>query len=271
MQNQVMQMKMKQAQRAQRGFSLLEMIIVVSILTIVMAGVFSMMNTAQKRYSVEDTKLDLQQESREFLDQVIRDLHQAGFPNTRMYDTTPTGGESSAKVAVGLVRVSHTDIIFEGDVNGDGIVDSVRYQLLTSGGTCPCTLQRSQVDKVDGTAPDQQGTNFSAQVQRVLNSNGTGNSPLTISGTTLGTSNDTKYASYKAAPLFEFYDQNGVIVSGIPNDLATANTGNSATLLASIRSVRVTINSFASSIDQVNRAYPAISMTSSARIANNRL
>ena len=261
---------MTQANRSERGFSLLEMMIVVAILTVVMGGIFGMLNSAQKRYSVEDTKLDLQQESREFLDQVIRDLHQAGFPNSRMYDTAPSSGNNSDKVAVGLVRVSHSDIVFEGDVDGDGTVNVVRYQLEAVGGKCPCTLKRSQVNKVDGSAPDDQPTAFSAEVQRVLNSYGAGNSPLVIDGSAMGTSNDTTYAAYKAAPLFEFYDQNGVIVSGIPNDLSTSGTGNGALLLASIRSVRVTINTFASSLDQENRAFPALSMTSSARIANNR-
>lgn len=262
---------MTKANRWERGFSLLEMMIVVAIMTVVMGGIFSIMNSAQKRYSVEDTKLDLQQESREFLDQVIRDLHQAGFPNGRMYQVAPSSGANSDKVAVGLVRVSHSDIVFEGDVDGDGTVNVVRYQLEPVSGQCPCTLKRSQVNKVDGSAPDDQPTAFSAEVQRVLNSYGAGNTPLVISGNTMGAANDTLYASFKTAPVFEFYDQNGVIVSGIPNDLSVANTGNGALMLASVRSVRVTINTFATTIDQVNRNYPALSMTSSARIANNRL
>ncbi len=262
---------MTQAQRSQRGFSLLEMMIVVAILTVVMGGIFSIMNAAQKRYSVEDTKLDLQQSSREFLDQVVRDLHQAGFPNKRMYDAVPANGDNSDRVAVGLVRVSHSDIVFEGDVDNDGKIDVVRYQLEASGGQCPCKLKRSQVNKVDGSAPDDQPTSFSTEIERVLNSYGAGNSPLAISGTTMGTANDTLYAAFKNAPLFEFYDQNGVIVAGIPNDLATSGTGNNALMLASIKSIRITLNSFGTQLDQTNRNYPAVSMSSSARIANNRL
>jgi hypothetical protein len=133
-------------------------------------------------------------------------------------------------------------------------------------------LKRSEIDKVDGTAPESQAaaSGFSAEVQRVINSYGTGNSPLAIAGTTFGTSNDTKYAAFKAAPLFQYYDQNGVVVTGIPNDLSVANTGNGTTLLASIRSVRVTVNTMSSKVDLQNRSYPAVSMTSSARIANNR-
>lgn len=258
--------------RSQRGFSLLELLIVLSILTLVMAGIFGMMDAAQKRYAVEDTKLDLQQEGRQFLDQVVRDLHQAGFPNARMYDTAPANGNNAAKVAVGLVRVSYTDIIFEGDVDGNGTVNVVRYQVYPDNGSaCPCTLRRSQEPKTEGASSDDQTYSWSSEVQRVLNTSGTGNSPLSIAGTTFGASNDTLYAAYKQAPLFQYYDQNGVIVTGIPNTLATSGTGMDPKILASIRSVRITINILASAIDVQTRRYPAVSMTSSARIANNRL
>lgn len=262
---------MTRVKRSQSGFSLLELIIVLSILTVVMAGIFGMMDRAQKRYSVEDTKMDLQQESRQFLDQVVRDLHQAGFPNTRMYDTAPAAGNNSSKVAVGLVRVSFTDIIFEGDVDSDGLVDVVRYQVAPDNGlTCPCTMRRSQVNKVDNTAPADQPTNFSAEVQRVINTSGAGNSPLTITGNTFGVANDTLYASYKTQPVFQYYDQNGIVVTGIPATLGTAGTGMDAAMLARIRSVRITINTMASQVDLDARRMPAVSMTSSARISNNR-
>jgi prepilin-type N-terminal cleavage/methylation domain-containing protein len=263
---------MKTMKRSQRGFSLLELIIVLSILTVVMAGIFGMMDAAQKRYAVEDTKLDLQQESRQFLDQIVRDLHQAGFPNSRMYDTAPPNGATAAKVAVGLVRVSATDIIFEGDVDGNGTVNVVRYQVVPeSGSACPCTLRRSQEPKTEGAATDDQTYSWSSEVQRVLNTSGAGNSPLTIAGNTFGVSNDTLYAAYKQAPLFQYYDQNGVIVSGIPTTLNTSGTGMNTQMLASIRSVRITINTLASAVDIQTRRFPAVSMTSSARIANNRL
>lgn len=48
----------------QRGFSLLEMITVVAILTLVMGAVFKQVITVQQRYRGEETKLDVAQESR---------------------------------------------------------------------------------------------------------------------------------------------------------------------------------------------------------------
>jgi hypothetical protein len=85
---------------------------------------------------------------------------------------TTTVYQSSA-VAAGLIKVSNTEIIFEGDVDGDGVVDSVRYRLVDSAGnspptgTCPCTIQRSQKPKVSGTNPGSQPTSWSQELQNV--------------------------------------------------------------------------------------------------------
>ncbi|HUQ50101.1 MAG TPA: prepilin-type N-terminal cleavage/methylation domain-containing protein [Terriglobales bacterium] len=253
----------------QRGFSLLELLIVMAILTIVMGGIFQMMDNAQRRYAVEDTKLDLTQQSREFLDQVSRDLRQSGFPTLKMFQAVPTGGINSNKVAAGLVRVSRSDIWFEGDVDEDGVVNVVRYTLTS--GTCPCRIGRSQIAKVDGTAPSAQNPAgaYNLEVERVLNSYGAGNSPLTISGNTFGLSNDTLYASFKAAPVFTFYDLNGSeITTNIPNDLATAGTGMDAVTLASIRSIKVTLNTMSTTIDTQTRRAPAVSMQVTVRVGN---
>src|ERR1700688_2284090 len=72
---------------SQAGFSLLEMIFVVAILTIVMASVFNGVNTAIQRSQAEQVKVDLVQEGREFIDEFERDLHQAGYPNCHMIQT----------------------------------------------------------------------------------------------------------------------------------------------------------------------------------------
>lgn len=259
----------KQKRFRQNGFSLIEMMMVLLVLTIVTGVIFESISSVQKRYRVEESKVDMTQESRSFLDQLVRDLHQAGFPGKRMYAALPA--DSSYSNAVGLVAVSRTDVWFEGDVDGDGVVDSVRYQLVANAsGHCPCTLRRSQAQKVDGTAPDAQGTNWSTEVQNVLNSTGTGNSPWTIDGSSAIGANNTVYSTYKSDPVFRFYDKDGNEVTSMPNDLSSLSAGETTTMLDSIRNVKVTINVMSSTLDPQFKKYPAVSMTGSARILNSK-
>ena len=172
---------------SQKGFSLIELVIVCAILTIVLGAVFNGIDLATQRSQAEQTKVDLTQEGREFIDEFERDLHQAGYPNCRMVSTAgvanncPADNTSPAvamnpAVAVGLVSVSNTQVVFEGDVDGDGVVDVVVYRLVDAAGnyppatTCPCTVQRSQMPKVNGILPLAQPTTFSQELQNVVNS-----------------------------------------------------------------------------------------------------
>src|SRR6185312_16289873 len=100
--------------QGQKGFSLLEMLIVLAILSIVMAVTMTAINDVQKRQRVEEAKVDLNQESREFVEQIVRDLHGAGYPAVNMYQTGLS--TSSAHVAAGLVGATTTSIWFEGDM-----------------------------------------------------------------------------------------------------------------------------------------------------------
>src|SRR5579863_6598623 len=206
------------------GFSLLELVFVVAILTAVLASVFGWVSLVIQRSQAEQTKVDLTQEGREFVDEFERDLHQAGYPNCRMvatagvvgncpadYSVAPFTVEENANLAVGLIYVSNTEIAFEGDVDGNGVVDVVVYRLVDSNGnfppttTCPCTLQRSQVAKVPGTSPTNQVlvATFSQELQNMVNSGVavgsvpyTAGSGLAIAGNTKwGTTNTAYYAA----------------------------------------------------------------------------
>ena len=157
-------MKNKKHSR-QSGFTLIEMLMVVLLLSIVVGAVFSQIERAQVRYRVEDQKVDLTQQEREFIDQFTRDLHQAGYPSAPMY-----GGSATAnQVALGITSLSSNDIVVEGDVDGDGAVDVVEYSYFDGSGwsssapnPCPC-IRRSQLAK--GTAGP--ATTYT-QVQNVL-------------------------------------------------------------------------------------------------------
>lgn len=164
------------------GFSLIEMLIVVLVLSLVLAAVFAQMMQGQQRSTAEDMKLELFQESREFMDQLVRDLHQAGVPNPRNFAANQLGSNDaekrqSASAAYGLVRVAAGDLWFEGDVDGTGQVSVIRYHLDTTGPSCPC-LKRSQMPKVAGDPLNgQTEADYQVEVQNVLN--GTTNFPLT--------------------------------------------------------------------------------------------
>jgi prepilin-type N-terminal cleavage/methylation domain-containing protein len=292
--------------RSQAGFSLLELVIVCAILTIVLAAIFNGVDLVTQRSHAEQTKVDLTQEGREFVDEFERDLHQAGYPNCRMVkapgaanncpaDYSNTTVWTSSSVAAGLVKLSNTEIVFEGDVDGGGTVDSIRYRLLDSAGnspptgTCPCYIQRSQIQKVDGTAPLSQGTSWSQELQNVVNSgvpgvDGSGNplpygGGLSISGNTAwGATNTSYYAaisSFKDFPVFQAYDQLGNIVP-LPQDITTAsgsavlNCGTTSTTC--VKSIRLTINLLApaaTGVDMKTRVRPVMTLVGTARLVNN--
>jgi type II secretory pathway pseudopilin PulG len=294
------------SRRPQAGFSLLEMIIVCAILMIVLASIFDGVNLVIQRSQAEQTKVDLVQGGREFIDEFERDLHQAGYPNCRMI--TVSGApfncpaddfnaleEKSKYVAVGLVYLSSTKVIFEGDVDGDGNVDSIQYALVDSAGndpptgTCPCSIKRSQVTKLDFTAPLSQTPKWSQELQNVVNSGQPGldasGSPLayggglSISGNTAwGQTNTAYYAaisSFKDYPVFQAYDQNGNIIA-LPQDVTTTTGSaivncnpNSTTC---VKTIRITINLLGdpiSGVDMKTNVRPVTTLVGDARLVNN--
>src|SRR3954468_9488376 len=104
----------------EKGFSLLEMLIVLAILSLVMGVTMTAINDVQKRSRLEEAKVDLNQESREFVEQIVRDLHGAGFPTTSMYQAPPAAPVvNSSHIAAGLVAATTTSIWFEGDMDHD--------------------------------------------------------------------------------------------------------------------------------------------------------
>ena len=283
----------------QDGFTLLELMLVCAVLAIVLGSVFQGISTVIQRSQSEQNKVDLTQSAREFVDEFERDLHQAGYPNCRLVstagvncpaDTTQPAVASNSAVAVGLVYVDNTKIIFEGDMEGDGIVDSVEYKLVDVNGanpplSCPCTLQRSEIPKINGTSPWLQGPRtFYQELQNVVNSGipgGTnawgGGAPIT-GNTAWGATNTAYYAAittFKDYPVFQAYDQFGNIVP-LPVDLSVPGSTQLMTCsvdsISCIKSIRLTINLLANATtgaDLQTKVRPVTTMVGSARLVNN--
>jgi len=178
-------MKRKKLQKGRnRGFSLMELMIVLTILSIIVGGIFEQMNVAQQRAYAERIKLDNMQEARDFVDQFFRDINEIGYPNVRMMDISsaswnpvltqpPTYAWSNLyandnRMAIGLVKIDNTAIQFEADTNGDGNVQSVQYQI-NGNGNCALCLQRSQVAKVSADPLNGQPPNWGTEVNDALN------------------------------------------------------------------------------------------------------
>ena len=159
-----------------RGFSLIELMISIVILMIILAALFQVISMVQQRTSAEQTKLDMFQEAREFMDQMSRDLHQAGYPSPRNFlksgILTASPVFNDFRTAAGLIKVDAGDLWFEGDVDGTGNVSVVRYHLDTSTTNgCPC-LKRSQLQKQTGDPLTGQLTEvYEVEVQGVQNTN----------------------------------------------------------------------------------------------------
>src|SRR5258707_430426 len=104
-----MKLSQNRTKEHQGGFSLIELLITIIVLIIVTAAVFSQINQIQKKTRVESLKLDLTQETRDLMDQFVRDLHMSGYPKARIYQNAPAWDSGLAGVtsyALGLVKAT---------------------------------------------------------------------------------------------------------------------------------------------------------------------
>lgn len=231
-------MTQRNALTGTRGFSLLESLVALAVMSIMMTAVLSQIGQIQQRARTEQIKLDIFQQSREFMDQFDRDLRQAGYPTLRMFDTSgwspalssPSTGDT--RIAVGVIKIAANEIEFEGDVDGDGQVDVVDYQLVSTGDGCPC-LQRSQILKSSST------TVFSTQIQNIQSA---------------GTSAD---------PIFIGYKGDGTSVTSAD---MTTTTGQQD--LAGIKTVQFTVKVKADVLDPQTHVAPETSLAGQVLLRN---
>jgi prepilin-type N-terminal cleavage/methylation domain-containing protein len=207
-----------------RGFSLLEMMISVAMLLIVTGAVFEQIILMQRKSVAEEVKVDTAEQAREFVDQMVRDLHMAGYPKAAIYSASLDN--TSPLVAAGLVSVSPTQIILEGDVDSNGQVESVNVSYVANAPgdpNCPC-IRRSAIRKVLGSPLQQPQSAIYTETGHVI-----------PPGIGPGQSGDN---------LFTFYDQNGN-----PKNVsagADISTDAGKALIGSIRTVKINVTLFTS-------------------------
>jgi prepilin-type N-terminal cleavage/methylation domain-containing protein len=231
-----------------KGFSLIEMMMVVFILAILVGAMFRQIDRAQTRYSVETRKLDLTQQNRDFIDQFTRDLHQAGYPSPVTYGNRVD--LSSNLTAAGIWYISQTDLRMEADVDGTGVVEiAYHYDDGTAGGpnNCPC-MKRASAPKAPNIMPWAQMPNpvYYAQVENIV-------------------------PPVAGQPLFIAYSDSGAAI-----DLTTAKVLDSASLTAptyqflhTIRNVGIQFTTQAQGNDLDTKKSIQVTMSGMARVPSN--
>ncbi len=68
----------KDTRRLQAGFSLIEMLIAMTVMLIVSGAVFALLTSGQSAFRVQPELTDRQQNIRAGLDRIMRDVHNAG-------------------------------------------------------------------------------------------------------------------------------------------------------------------------------------------------
>src|SRR5438876_10275504 len=74
----------------QFGFTLIELITALGIFFLVCAAAFTLLASSQQRYQTESQVLNSFQEARLALDQIVRDVNDAGYPPPTYAGTDPT-------------------------------------------------------------------------------------------------------------------------------------------------------------------------------------
>jgi len=240
--------------RLQDGFSLIETMIVVAVITVIMAAVFKSINTTQQTSTSQQAKLDLTQEAREFMDQLTRDLRSTGYPNWRNMDPTSANAVTTSQYnAPGLIKIDIGTLWFAGDVDGTenyaagvpqgvALVKIIRYDLVPAGGgpNCPC-LRRTEFLR-NGGDPVLDASNPGVAVAQ-----------MEIQNVQNGTAAD---------PIFTAYDPTTGNAVALPVDFT-----NNATTVAKINSLKVVLEVQSQYKDSTG-AFPVTRVVSTIALSN---
>jgi hypothetical protein len=129
----------------------MELMVSVAIFTLICGAIFELMGTTQNRYRTESQVLSAFEEARLGLDQIVRDVNDAGYPPQNHFSgavgAPPVTAYATSPIAWSPTYAPATpcqigtagggtcaspgdfDLIVEGDVDGSGVVQWIRYQL----------------------------------------------------------------------------------------------------------------------------------------------
>src|SRR5260221_992588 len=83
------------AKTEQRGFTLIELLTALGIFLLVCGAAFTLLGSSQKHYQTESQVLSSFQEARLGLDQIVRDVNDAGYPPPTLFDSNAPRNSAS--------------------------------------------------------------------------------------------------------------------------------------------------------------------------------
>jgi type II secretory pathway pseudopilin PulG len=162
------------------GYSLLELLVATLLFTIISGTVFSLLSSSQLTYQGESTLASAFQQANVAIDQIVRDVHSAGYPPVSSFSTavaqaspskfalpfawSPNYPTGPCTVDVSCTIPGQNDLILEADT-GAG-VQWIRYSLQ---GT---TLMRAAIAKGAGDPAAQTDGALLPYLDNVVNQTG---------------------------------------------------------------------------------------------------
>ena len=114
--------------RNQDGFTLVEMMVAISIFLLILVGVFQIFDPSNKAYMASERKLGVQQNGRVAMDTIVRQVRMTGYFPENVNDTNPANDVSNR-----IQAASESALAVAGDLDGSG-TSSVFTFCLDSGG-----------------------------------------------------------------------------------------------------------------------------------------
>lgn len=122
-------MRLRKPKRS-RGFTLLEVLIVLGIFSLFTAGVFQLLLSLQTAQAHQEREAQELQAVRAPLYQMLRELRLVGYPGRSSFGTAdPAAG----LIAAGFIQVTSTDVVFEADLDLNGTVERIEYRVAADG------------------------------------------------------------------------------------------------------------------------------------------
>ncbi len=150
-------MRRNRSKQPAQGHTLLELLIVMGILSLFVAGVFQIMLFTQAVQQSQLRQLDQLQAVRPSLYEMLHDLRLIGYPASNNFVST-TSVLAPGMIAEGILEATATSFVFEADADGDGRVERIEYRLAADGTSL---MRRASPKRLDGSLGAPISTNQS--------------------------------------------------------------------------------------------------------------